>query len=63
MNAKIPANVSDISCRIKLADQKYTDGFNEELEAFKERVRYRAQVKVEEAVKQVEEASLVDFGV
>lgn len=41
--------------RIKLADKKYTDGFNEELEAFKERVRYRAQVKIEEAIKQVEE--------
>jgi cell division cycle protein 37 len=41
--------------RIKLAEQQYMDAFNDELESFKDRIRKRAQVKMEEAMKQVEE--------
>jgi hypothetical protein len=33
------------------------DAFNDELESFKERIRKRAQVKLEEAMRQVEEVS------
>ena len=42
-------------CRIKLGEKQYTDAFNDELESFKERVRKRAQVRLEEAMKEVEE--------
>ncbi|ESN99042.1 hypothetical protein HELRODRAFT_188986, partial [Helobdella robusta] len=41
--------------RIKLAEKQYTDGFNDELDSFKDRVRKRAQAKLEEVMKQVEE--------
>lgn len=41
--------------RIKLAEKQYTDAFNDELESFKDRVRKRAQAKIEEATRQVEE--------
>ncbi|KAM6394795.1 hsp90 co-chaperone Cdc37 [Rhynochetos jubatus] len=41
--------------KIKTADQQYMEGFNEELEAFKERVRGRAKVRLEKAMKEYEE--------
>ncbi|KAM6038317.1 hsp90 co-chaperone Cdc37 [Chlamydotis macqueenii] len=41
--------------KIKTADQQYMEGFNEELEAFKERVRGRAKARVEKAVREYEE--------
>jgi len=41
--------------RIKLAEKQYMDAFNDELEAFKERVRSRAKVRIEEAIKKIEE--------
>ncbi|XP_057258359.1 hsp90 co-chaperone Cdc37 [Pezoporus wallicus] len=41
--------------KIKTADQQYMEGFNEELEAFKERVRGRAKVRIEKALKEYEE--------
>lgn len=41
--------------RISLSDQQYMTAFNDELEAFKERVRTRAKVRVEEAIKEAEE--------
>ncbi|XP_033927932.1 hsp90 co-chaperone Cdc37 [Melopsittacus undulatus] len=41
--------------KIKTADQQYMEGFNEELEAFKERVRGRAKVRIEKAMKEYEE--------
>lgn len=44
--------------RIKLAEKQYMDAFNDELESFKERIRKRAQVKLEEAMKQVEEVEV-----
>ncbi|NXN70259.1 CDC37 protein, partial [Himantopus himantopus] len=37
------------------ADQQYMEGFNDELEAFKERVRGRAKVRIEKAMKEYEE--------
>ncbi|MBN3305802.1 CDC37 protein, partial [Amia calva] len=41
--------------KIKTADQQYQDAFNDELEAFKERVRGRAKVRIEKALKEYEE--------
>jgi len=41
--------------RIKLAEKQYMDAFNDELDSFKDRIRKRAQVKLEEAMKEVEE--------
>ncbi|KAG9461650.1 hypothetical protein GDO78_016150, partial [Eleutherodactylus coqui] len=41
--------------RIKTADQQYVDAFTDELEAFKERVRERAKVRIEKALKEYEE--------
>lgn len=47
-----------IGCaRIKLAEKQYMDAFNDELESFKDRIRKRAQAKIEEAMRQVEEVS------
>ena len=46
--------VADCS-RIKQAEKQYMDAFNDELESFKDRIRKRAQVKIEEAMQQVEE--------
>ncbi|KAL7845139.1 hypothetical protein AOLI_G00233310 [Acnodon oligacanthus] len=41
--------------KIKTADQQYQDAFNDELESFKERVRSRAKVRIEKAMKEYEE--------
>ncbi|KAM7074668.1 hsp90 co-chaperone Cdc37 [Ciconia maguari] len=41
--------------KIKTADQQYMEGFNDELEAFKDRVRGRAKVRIEKAMKEYEE--------
>jgi len=41
--------------KIKTADQQYQDAFNEELESFKERVRGRAKIRIEKAMKEYEE--------
>jgi len=45
--------------RIKQAEKQYMDAFNDELESFKDRIRKRAQVKIEEAMQQVEEVGTV----
>lgn len=37
------------------ADRQYMEGFNDELEAFKERVRGRAKLRIEKAMKEYEE--------
>ncbi|KTG34733.1 hypothetical protein cypCar_00048968 [Cyprinus carpio] len=37
------------------ADQQYQDAFNDELESFKERVRGRAKIRIEKALKEYEE--------
>ncbi|XP_060619596.1 hsp90 co-chaperone Cdc37 [Anolis sagrei] len=41
--------------KIKTADQQYMEGFNDELESFKERVRGRAKARIEKAMKEYEE--------
>lgn len=41
--------------KIKTADQQYQDAFNDELESFKERVRARAKIRIEKAMKEYEE--------
>uniref|UniRef100_A0A2R5LG14 Hsp90 co-chaperone Cdc37 n=1 Tax=Ornithodoros turicata TaxID=34597 RepID=A0A2R5LG14_9ACAR len=41
--------------KIQIADQQYKDAFEDELRGLKERVRIRAEEKLEEAVKEVEE--------
>jgi len=41
--------------RIKLAEKQYMDAFNDELDSFKDRIRKRAQAKLEEAMREVEE--------
>lgn len=40
---------------IQTADQQYQDAFNDELESFKERVRGRAKIRIEKAMKEYEE--------
>lgn len=47
--------ISSFFSRIQTADQHYIDAFNDEIEAFKKRIRERAKVRVEAAIKQVEE--------
>lgn len=47
--------ISSFFTRIQQADQQYLDAFNDEIEAFKNRIRERAKVRIEAAVKQVEE--------
>ena len=41
--------------RIKQAEKQYLDAFNDELSAFKQRVHERAEVRLENARKEVEE--------
>ncbi|TNN70031.1 Hsp90 co-chaperone Cdc37 [Liparis tanakae] len=41
--------------KIKTADQQYQDAFNDELDSFKERVRGRAKIRIEKAMKEYEE--------
>ncbi|XP_042361588.1 hsp90 co-chaperone Cdc37 [Plectropomus leopardus] len=41
--------------KIKTADQQYQDAFNDELESFKDRVRGRAKIRIEKALKEYEE--------
>jgi len=41
--------------KIKTADQQYQDAFNDELESFKDRVRTRAKIRIEKAMKEYEE--------
>ena len=45
--------------RIKLAEKQYMDAFNDELNSFKERIKARAQARLEEAMKEVEEEERV----
>lgn len=47
--------ISSFFTRIQTADKQYADAFNDEIEAFKSRIRERAKVRVEMAMKQVEE--------
>ena len=45
--------------RMKTADEQYKQGFYDELNAFRDRVKKRAQQKVEEALKQYEEVEVL----
>lgn len=47
--------VSSFFSRIQKADKEYIDAFNDELESFKQRIRERAQKRIDEAMKEVEE--------
>ncbi|KAG9510844.1 Hsp90 co-chaperone Cdc37, partial [Fragariocoptes setiger] len=47
--------INSFFTRIQKADQQYLDAFNDEIEAFKQRIRERAKVRVEAAVKEYEE--------
>ncbi|CAK9298501.1 unnamed protein product [Gordionus sp. m RMFG-2023] len=49
------AVVSSFFTKIKLADKEYMDTFNDELEAFKQRVKDRARIRIEKAIKELEE--------
>lgn len=40
---------------LQTADRQYMEGFNDELEAFKDRVRGRAKLRIEKAMKEYEE--------
>lgn len=42
-------------CVFQTADQQYQDAFNDELESFKERVRGRAKIRIDKAMKEYEE--------
>ena len=42
-------------CPTQTADRQYMEGFNDELEAFKDRVRGRAKLRIEKAMKEYEE--------
>lgn len=42
-------------CRIQVADAEYKTAFDDELRAFKERIRKRADEKLQEAIKEQEE--------
>lgn len=42
------------SRRLQTADRQYMEGFNDELDAFKERVRGRAKLRIEKAMKEYE---------
>ncbi|XP_054614352.1 hsp90 co-chaperone Cdc37 [Dunckerocampus dactyliophorus] len=41
--------------KIKTSDQQYQDAFNDEMESFKDRVRARAKIRIEKAMKEYEE--------
>ncbi|XP_076311438.1 cell division cycle protein 37 isoform X2 [Tachypleus tridentatus] len=49
------ACISSFFTRIQIADREYKDSFNDELRAFKERIKKRAQKQIEDAVREVEE--------
>lgn len=50
-----PPSFSPSCVLSQTADQQYQDAFNDELESFKERVRGRAKIRIEKAMKEYEE--------
>ena len=40
---------------MKQAVKQYIDAFNDELESFKDRIRERAKIRIQEAMKEVEQ--------
>ncbi|XP_023212656.1 hsp90 co-chaperone Cdc37-like [Centruroides sculpturatus] len=49
------ACVSSFFSRIQLADQQYKDAFDDELQAFKQRVKDRAEACIQKIAKEIEE--------
>lgn len=49
------ACVGPFFSKMQVADKEYKNGFNEELDAFKDRIRRRAKEKIEAAIKEAEE--------
>jgi len=49
------ACVGPFFAKMQVTDKDYKNGFNEELDAFKERIRRRAKEKIEAAIKEAEE--------
>lgn len=49
------ACISSFFTRIQLADQQYKDAFEDELQAFKKRVKERAEVHIQRLMKEIEE--------
>jgi len=47
--------VGSFFSRIKLGEKQYTDAFNDELSSFRERIKERARIRIEEAMKEYEE--------
>ncbi|TMS15534.1 Hsp90 co-chaperone Cdc37 [Larimichthys crocea] len=47
--------ILELAKSLKTADQQYQDAFNDELESFKERVRGRAKIRIDKAMKEYEE--------
>lgn len=55
---QFPRRLGAVLCAphcLQTADRQYMEGFNDELEAFKERVRGRAKLRIEKAMKEYEE--------
>lgn len=55
MDVDVRSCISSFFTRIQTADKQYVDAFEDEIESFKNRIRDRAKVRMEAAVKQVEE--------
>lgn len=47
--------ITNYFASVQTADQQYQDAFNDELESFKDRVRGRAKIRIEKAMKEYEE--------
>ena len=52
---KNPRLAPPCCCRIQVADPEYKKAFNDELDAFKQRIRTRAKQKVQEQMEEMEE--------
>lgn len=55
LDVDVRSCISSFFSRIQSAEQQYIDAFNDEINAFKNRIRERAKVRIEAAIKQVEE--------
>lgn len=55
LDVDVRSCISSFFQRIQTADQHYVDAFNDEIEAFKKRVRERAEVRRQMALQQIEE--------
>lgn len=55
LDVDVRSCISTFFTRIQTADNQYLDVFNDEIEAFRKRIRERAKVRIEMAMKQVEE--------